>query len=423
MLTLEAAQERLEAQKVTGWKARRAARIATLGRQAARAAVAVRKDDPYAWGERRHDCGPALAGLSAKQRTALFSAFLPGLGEHVERMWTLGIGRPYQSGWARRAFRAPNDPSVTLTTRRDTFLRLVDVLEGFEADPAWVAHWAPHITWGDEVSPFLSAVIDGGGDDGQRVFDVLIASAEGTDEIGSMGSHVSAALLGAQREDGWEYVERLLLAAQRQEGLRQSILEAVDQAHPQAFRRMLGLILEHGLTRFSATVRALDVWLGFAEGAGDRRRLDGVLERLLRYLDDERERADAIARGEPEDTYLAFWSAAYLDAPATVLLAEPLLREGEVERRWVGTYLLAQLGLPASVAALVPALDDPDLRVAALAFGGTAGEADGVPADMFERLERLLGRLAKGKTELAPVIWPWKRSRCEPPWWRRPAAC
>src|SRR3712207_9483814 len=94
-----------------------------------------------------------------------------------------------------------------------------------------------------------------------------------------MGRHVSAALLGSEREDGWELVERLLLAAQRQEGLRQAVLEGVDEAHPQAFRRMLALILEHGLTRFSATVRALDVWFGFAEGAGDRRRLDAGVGR------------------------------------------------------------------------------------------------------------------------------------------------
>ena len=406
MLTPEAARERLEAQKVKGWKQRRALRIAKLGLRASLAAAAVSKDNPYGWGERRQDCGPALEGLSTRQRTALFGAFLPGLGNHAERMWADGVRRPYQSGWARRAFRAPNDPAVTLPARCDAFLRSANALEGFEADSVWVARWAPYLSWNDQVSPLLAAAIDGGGDEGQRVFDVLIASAEGTDEIGTMGRHVPAALLIANREDGWEYVERLLLAAQRQEGLRQAILEAADEAHPDAFRRLLGLILEHGLTRFSATVRALDVWLGFAEGAGDRRWLDSILQRLLRYLDDEQERAVAIAGGEPEDAYLALWAAGYQDAPATVPLAEPLLREGDVERRWVGTYFLSQLGLTTSVAALVPVLDDPDLRVAARAFAGTVG-ADGCPTDMFERLERLVGRLGKGRTELDPVVWPW----------------
>jgi hypothetical protein len=406
MLTAEAAQKRLDAQEVKGWKARRGARIAKLGPKASLAAAAVLKDDLYDLGERRNDCGPALERLSARQRTALFDAFLPGLGEHVARMWAAGLRRPYQSGWWRRAFRAPNDPPVTLPARRDAFLELADVLEGFEPDAVWVARWGTHLG-SHRVSPFLAAVIDGGGEEAAQVFDVLVASVEGTDEVGTMGRHVPAALLGAGWPDGWEYVERLLLAAQRQEGLRQAILEAVDEAHPDAFRRMLRLILEHGLTRFSATVRAIDVWLGFAEGAGDRRRMDGMLERLLQYLDDEPARADAVRRGEPEDAYLALWSSAYDDAPATVPLADALLREDDVERRWVAAYLLAQLGLTTSVAALVPALDDPDLQVAAVAFEASASDPEALPDDMFERLERLLGRLQKGKTELDPVVWSW----------------
>ena len=40
------------------------------------------------------------------------------------------------------------------------------------------------------------------------------------------------------------------------------ILETIDEAHPQAFRRMLRLILEENLVRFSSVVRAVDVWLG-----------------------------------------------------------------------------------------------------------------------------------------------------------------
>jgi Family of unknown function (DUF5724)/Domain of unknown function (DUF4132) len=412
MLTPEVARERLEAQKVKGWSKRRAARIAKVGPRVALAGAAVLKDaeDPYGWRGRGHDCGPALESLSTRQRTALFGALFPGLGEHVERMWERGHARPYQAGWQRRAFRAPNDPPITLPARRQMLVHLVRGLEGYEPDAEWVARWAPHIAGYDVFSPLLAAVVDAGGEDGQRVFEVLVASAEGTDEIAAMGRHVAASLLIAEREDGWDFVERLLLAAQRQEGLRQTILESVDEAHPDAFRRMLGLILEHGLTRFSATVRALDVWLGFAEGTGDRKRLDSVLERVLRYLENEKDRAAAIAGGEAEDAYLALWSAAYEDAPAAVRLAEPLLGEADVERRWVAAYLLAQLGLTDSASALWPALDDGDLRVATVAFGGAAYEAESAPPDMFERLERLLGRLTTAKTQLDPIVWPWTAS-------------
>jgi hypothetical protein len=64
----------------------------------------------------------------------------------------------------------------------------------------------------------LAAAIDAGGATGQEVLDVLLASADGEEEIGGMGRHVTTALLGCGRRDAWEAVVRLLLAAQRQEG-------------------------------------------------------------------------------------------------------------------------------------------------------------------------------------------------------------
>src|SRR5918999_1278641 len=111
MLTPEVARDRLEAQKAKGWNTRRAARVATLGSKGSAAAAKVLGDDPGGLRDRRQDCGPALEALSERQRTALFGAFVPGMGAHVERMWAAGVTRPYQTGWERRAFRAPNDPS------------------------------------------------------------------------------------------------------------------------------------------------------------------------------------------------------------------------------------------------------------------------------------------------------------------------
>src|SRR4029077_10972110 len=114
----------------------------------------------------------------------------------------------------------------------------------------------------DSLGILLAAVIDGGGAEGDKVFEILKESATNQHEVGSMGRHVTRALMACAKPEAWEFVEKLLLAAQRQEGLRQVILEAVDEAHPEAFKRMLRLVLDHNLLRFAATVRAVDVWFG-----------------------------------------------------------------------------------------------------------------------------------------------------------------
>src|SRR6185437_17040326 len=103
------------------------------------------------------------------------------------------------------------------------------------------------------------------------------------------------------RPDAWDFVARLLLAAQREEGLRQVILEAVDEAHPEAFRRMVQLILDRDLIRFSATIRAIDTWFGFAWDVDDVREARASLADALIFLADPDARAEALAP-RPEDT-------------------------------------------------------------------------------------------------------------------------
>jgi HEAT repeat protein len=406
VLTPERAREALEDQRVADWEKRREGRIRSLPPKAARVARVLADANFWGYGI-KEDCGPAIEAMRAREREALGEALLPGLGAHLERMWKAGRDRPYQVGWERRAFRAPSVPAVTLDARQARLVFVVKSLEGYEPDPVWVARWAPHLHWENGFGPFLAAVIDAGGVEADAVFEVLIASAEGEDEVGGMGRHVVGGLLSASRPDGWEFVERLLLAAQRQEGLRQVVLESVDEAHPDAFRRMLGLVREHDLARFSATVRALNVWLALGFGAGEVRAINAIVERLLRYLDDPEEGRRAVEDGEAEDAYLALWAAAFANAPAAVSLARPLLADSDPERRFAAVHLLAELGLTTAVEALAPALEDGDLRVAARALDGMRWTFSEGGPDVSEPLERLLTRLERPKTNLEPILWPW----------------
>ena len=238
---------------------------------------------------------------------------------------------------------------------------------------------------------------------GEQVFDTLIASARGDHAIGAMGRHVTTGLLVAQRE----------------EGLRQVILETVDEAHPDAFRRMLRLILDHDLIRFSATVRAADVWFGFNWGVDHGRAVRDTLGMALRFLDDGEARRAALATTEPPAAYLALWATAFDDADDAVVAADSLLTDVNPERRLVAAYLLAQLGLGAARQALVPLLDDPDQRVALCAFSGLDARGTSfteaelmTDTDLFERLERLLVRLGSGAKMSNPenAVWPWQAS-------------
>ena len=350
--------------------------------------------------------------LPDPERRQLFAAFFPQIAETVEAAWQLWNRLPYQSGYGfRKSFRAPGHPEALCPPRSQWLRQLLSVTNGYDQNVVWYAAWAAHVGgyYGDVLGVLFAAAIDAGGPTGDQVFDILVDSAKGEHAVGVMGRHVSRGLLAASRPDGWQFMERLLLAAQRQEGLRQVILETIDEAHPEAFRRMLRLMVEHDLLRFSSAIRAVDVWFGFGWDAMDARFARQAVSDVLTFLEDPAARDAAIAEESGQALYLALWALAVTDAAQALAPAVAALESENPERRFAAAHLLAALGLPESRLALLPVLADPDLRIAAEALGALGyGVTPALAAtDLFERLEAEIARFPKKDTALDPLVWSW----------------
>lgn len=241
MLRREEAEKRLQKFQIKNWDKQR---VAELGRLPARLCGPGRallgrdaQGKSFHWESHRkavEEGHAQLAKLSPAERQKIFAVLFPKLARRLEDAWQLVARLPYVSGYVRKGFRAPNDPAVQQTARAAWLELMVEELKGYDPDIAWVAAWAPHLGYGgygcgDAEGILLAAAIDAGGKEGDEVFRILCESARNEHEIGSMGRHVTRGLLVASRPDGWEFIEKLLLAAQRQEGLRQVILETIDE--------------------------------------------------------------------------------------------------------------------------------------------------------------------------------------------------
>ena len=418
MLNPTKAQETLDSLKVKDAEKRRLERVAGLpaSLRAIGFGVVGRKEDgkednTVRWWERRRAASVKLAGLSKEERIEVFGAMSPALAAPIEAGWSLHDRLPYQIEAGRRAFRAPNRPELLVEAKSNWVDQVLNVTSDYDQDIVWCAAWAPYLSWGaDSLGRAFAATIDAGGAEADSVFNILTASAKGDHEIGAMGRHVTRGLLTASRPDGWELMEKYLLAAQRQEGLRQVVLETIDEAHPEAFRRMLHLILDQDLLRFSATLRAVDVWFGFGFDVETLTLKAGnaLLSQVLRFIEDPEARRYAIEHADAQEAYLALCASAYEDAPATVQAADELLCDDSVERRFVGAKFLGELDLPESHLNSLPALQDADLRVAWKAFETVNGSQESIPG-LFEALEAFIVRIPKNTLALDPIVWPWTR--------------
>ena len=226
---------------------------------------------------------------------------------------------PYPLGYARRAFRAPGH-RLAAAHAAHWLWQAWHTTRDYPQPASWFAVHAGLLNpWESQGLGLLLGQAISDGD--EEVYQILRDTAGTQHPVARMGRHVPLALLSSTREDAWTLAEGLLLAAQRQEGLRQVILETVDEASVDAFTRTLRLILGEDLLRFAATLRAACVWFGLNYDVTDLKVVRAHLSRALTFLDDPQAAREAVQGGEGVDAYLALFTLGMRDAVQAAGLA------------------------------------------------------------------------------------------------------
>ncbi|WP_435010562.1 DUF5724 domain-containing protein [Tundrisphaera lichenicola] len=451
MLKQEEIEKRIEAaRKVKPWLEARMDRLAkldgdtrTVGRRILGYNEKGKRVEDSPWNYRRNAV-EHMKPLPESELLRLGEALFPRDSDAFKAAWAIQAKLPYQTGYSRKPFRAPGRPDLFIDVRRSFLANLLQALEGIDEDLPWLAAHAGHVSGyyaSHEVGLLLAGAVDLGGSRGSQVEQILRESASGLHEVGQMGRHVTTAFLCSGKPDCWEFIEKLLMAAQRQEGLRQVILESIDFSHPDAFRRMLRLIEDENLVRFSATVRAVDVWLGMPLDSVSTKYVSETLRSITSFLDDNQARDEAIFGDDAERAFLGLWSMAFDDAPATIIEAEKLLHHAREDHRFVAAHVLGMIAIRETFDPLRFAVDDPDPRVASHAASLAIAELKRDPlgdedeseeddalakerslfgyyatmpipqgsGDLFDRLARLYGRTPAKPGNQEPLVWPWMK--------------
>ncbi|MDX2065120.1 MAG: DUF5724 domain-containing protein [Fimbriimonadaceae bacterium] len=332
-----------------------------------------------------------------------------------ERMLSRIASRPYLIDEGRQPFRT-RSPGVQALIRglavRNTFWLRARYNQPIE----WWAVWSGYLERQYMVEPILEAMLASEIDAGNlEVFRTLVDSVEGRHPIGMISRTGIRALLTAGRTDGWAVVERLLLHAGLAEGLRQTIVESLDEVHPQVFARFVRLIIEHNLLRFSSVRRAFMVWLPELIDEGKHRSAENVLSRLLEFLNDP----SIPPILEFNDVYLRLWADAFVEADDAIRRAEALWAHPQPEVRRAVVKIAASTRLSSGDPLLLKALQQDDLTVAQFAIKGLSSRGKDVRAIPFEPHLRALAHRwpAKPGPELEvdrQSVWA-VAAQCAPP--------
>ena len=121
---------------------------------------------------------------------------------------------------------------------------------------------------------------------------------------------------------------KLLLAAKLQEGLRQAIVETMDEGCPESYLHLFSVICDNGLQRFASVKRGIAVSTGIGEQDSSERITNKYVELIHRFLDDRKQAHSALQSKDTVELYLALWSIGFYNTEEIQTLVPEIIKKG-----------------------------------------------------------------------------------------------
>ena len=264
------------------------------------------------------------------------------IAPYAQRVWDSLLAYPYLRWWGRRPFRSENPADYT-----EVQLSKMSTLHNYYGSGVGVlpiAEQFQYVVYREyNVEEFFALVLSENPDTYYAFFKDIFSSEH---EIGGVCTVLIKAALMVEDTRYRTLVEKLLLAAQLQEGLRQTILESLDGTSLASLQHFIGVILQHNLTRFSSVVRAVDVWFGFGWEAPQQSVIKRTLELAQTFLADHTAAEKTVSSKDNIERYVALWAVGGHSVQQAISLAVKVIQDPQTshEGRIVTLYFVRETG-------------------------------------------------------------------------------
>ncbi|MDO4764801.1 MAG: DUF4132 domain-containing protein [Eubacteriales bacterium] len=160
--------------------------------------------------------------------------------------------------------------------------------------------------------------------------------------------YVVQSIFMSENEELLTLLEKLLLAAKLQEGVRQVICENMDSGRQENFVRFFDVVYENNLMRFSSVKRAIATFTGLGEGFGERI-TKKELELIHGLNHGELSAEELIVSEDNVVASLGLWKKGSEDITHLIEAMEEILENGKRHSRLMVSYYLSFLSDGASL--------------------------------------------------------------------------
>ena len=236
---------------------------------------------------------------------------------------------PHTIGYDRRAQRSAN-PSNHLDHARDAWLQFLKLrATGFSVEAILKGGNTPEDT--EEFSGYmnssywLAAQIAQGN---EKVIEYLNQVLTSENNVHRLQRWYLHAIAISGHRPLLELEGKLLLAAKLQEGLRQAIVETMDEGCPESYLHLFSVICDNGLQRFASAKRGIAVCTGIGEQDSSERITNKYVELIRRFLNDREEARKALQSKDTVELYLALWSIGFYNTEEIQALVPGIIKDG-----------------------------------------------------------------------------------------------
>ena len=298
---------------------------------------------------------------------------------YVKQAWELMPYQMYLTGADRRSFRAPENKRFALLNQVN-FLRSV-LISPLEYDySAGESTFYTGLTIEQQIIHdheltnsayqylIWTMALDSGDPKIYQLFEDIIYNKH---EHGKVSRNIIKALLNSSHQSNWELVEKLLLSAQRQEGLRQTILEALDETIVGALQYMINVIVDNKLTRFSSVIRSIGTWTGLGWESEKETTVRSTIALANGYFSNPETIVKGVNSTNNNEVYMALWVQGVFDVEKTVPYLEQLMDKGSIEKKSLALKFATETGDPYIAMPLyLKAVKEGNLQLIAFAMPG-----------------------------------------------------
>ncbi|SEW37202.1 protein of unknown function [Chitinophaga sp. YR573] len=347
---------------------------------------------------------------------------------YMRYAWKQAPYQMYQEGYARRSFRSPNNPHHYLARQINNLIHILPQAytqahtESFEQittfyDLTIVEQIRYNYLMAErnpEIFRLWSAAVDMGNTDAFQILEDIIYNK---DAEGKVTQNIIKALLNSNKPAAWKLIEQLLLSAQRQEGLRQVILESLDETSIGAMKHLLRVIVDNDLVRFSSVVRAIDVWVGMGWESERESAVKNFMEKAIEYIEYPELIPAALQSDNNADVFMGLWAQGVYDVQKTAPYLKQLYEEGNVQKRTLALLFadntrLNEISFPLHLSAL----NDKELMPLGLAINAlhsSIGIRDNANyynqhyPDLFNKLHEVYKRVTVKEKTFSGEVFSW----------------